>query len=69
MFAVTPFFAERESIVPDTKPTRTSWEPCRVIGIDKDDGDLVYIIEVVSDGCTFLEREPYVRKLERGNPL
>lgn len=69
MFAVTPYLAEREFIVSDTKPTRTSWQRCRVVGIDKDDGDYVYIVETVSDGCTFLEREPYVRKIVRGNPL
>ena len=69
MFAVTPYYAEREVITTEGRPTRTSWQPCRVIGIDKDDGEYIYIVEVVSDGCTFLEREPYVRPLEKGNPL
>lgn len=70
MFAISPYLAEREVIDTEGRPASTSWQPCRVIGIDKDaDGDFSYIVETVVDGCCFLEREPYVRKLERGNPL
>ncbi|PZP72291.1 MAG: hypothetical protein DI604_14135 [Delftia acidovorans] len=71
MFAVTPYFAKREvfETQPD-KSMKSHWEQCRVIGVDKDeDGELSYVVEVTTNGATFLERETYVKKCEPGNPL
>lgn len=71
MFSITPYYAKREVFTtqPD-KSMKSSWEPCRVIGVDKDDdGELSYIVEFTSSGATFLERESYIVKCEPGNPL
>ncbi|MCZ7974117.1 hypothetical protein O9X80_06370 [Agrobacterium salinitolerans] len=71
MFAVTPYYAKREvfETQPDGKMKKTM-EPCRVVGIDKDeDGELSYIVEYTSNDATFLDRESYIVKCELGNPL
>lgn len=67
MFALpTPFFAKREvtTIAPDGKRS-TSWEPCRVIGVTKDDyGEPAYLVEVTYRGETHLAVETFLRKNE-----
>lgn len=71
MFAVTPYYAKREvfETQPD-KSMKSSWEQCRVIGVDKnEDGELSYVVEVTANGVTFVEREMYVKKCDPGNPL
>lgn len=71
MFSITPYYAKREVFETQLdKSMKSTWEPCRVIGVDKDeDGDLAYVVEVTANGATFLEREAYVKKCEPGNPL
>jgi hypothetical protein len=71
MFGITPYFAKREVFTtqPD-KSMKSTWEPCRVIGVDKDEDDeLCFLVEVTTNGVTFVEREMYVKKCEPGNPL
>jgi hypothetical protein len=71
MFAVSPYYASRE--VFEQQPDRTMkthWNPCRVIGVTKnDDGEAAYLVEYVHGGITYIETETYIRKNEPGNPL
>lgn len=63
MFAVTPYFAERQ--------TGTEWKPCRVVGIEVSESQLAprFVVEYKEGGVTFLRAEDGIRKLEPGNPL
>ncbi|SCB41710.1 hypothetical protein [Rhizobium multihospitium] len=72
MFAIpTPYFASREIYTKQAGGSmKASWQPCRVIGVTKDDdGEPAYIVEYTHDGITYLGTESYVRRSERGNPL
>ncbi len=71
MFSISPYYAKRPVFTtqPD-KSMKKTMEPCRVIGVDKDeDGELAYIVEFTANGATFLERETYIVKCEPGNPI
>lgn len=67
MFAIpTPYLAERQVYTKVGETRKPSWEPCRVIGIDKDDeGDLRYIVEVFYNGTSSLMFETDIRRRER----
>lgn len=71
MIAVTPYYANREVLTTqEDGSTKSSWHPCRVLGVTEDDDcEPVFVVEFVQGGITYLEKEMYVRKMEPGNPL
>ncbi|MDW9583464.1 hypothetical protein GOB17_28115 [Sinorhizobium meliloti] len=72
MFALpTPYIAQRQVFnETDNGGMKAEWQNCRVIGISKDDdGEPAYVVEVYHNGTSSLSIEPYVKRLERGNPL
>lgn len=72
MFALpTPYIAQRE-VFRETKNggMKAEWENCKVIGIGTDDdGEPAYVVEVYHAGTSSLAIEPYIKRLEPGNPL
>jgi len=65
MIAIKAYAAERQRFIKnDDGGLDICWEPCRVLGVMKDeDGELAYIVEVYSGGERMLETEPYVRRV------
>jgi hypothetical protein len=65
MFAVTPYAAQRQRFIKNENGgLDCPWEPCRVIGITKDeDGEPAYLVEFKSGGEFMLAVETYIRKL------
>lgn len=64
MFAIEPYAAERQRFIKNDKGgLDCPWEPCRVIGVTKDeDGELVFIVETQHGRDRMLETEVYVRR-------
>ncbi|TGS89403.1 hypothetical protein EN817_03400 [Mesorhizobium sp. M3A.F.Ca.ET.174.01.1.1] len=63
MFAIEPYSAERQRFIKNDKGgLDVFWEPCRVIGVSKDDGELVFIVETQHGRDRMLETETYVRR-------
>jgi hypothetical protein len=64
MIAIEPYSAERRRYFKnDHGGMDPSWEPCRVIGVTKDeDGELAYIVEVYAGSERWLETEAFVRR-------
>lgn len=64
MFAIEPYNAERQVFKSNENGgLDASWEPCRVIGVTKDeDGELVFIVETQHGRDRMLETEMYVRR-------
>lgn len=70
MFSITPYFAEREVYHQQANGSmKSSWSPCRVIGVTTVDDEPGYIVEYVQGGITYLETETYIRRREPGSPL
>ncbi|RUV89192.1 hypothetical protein EOA60_08285 [Mesorhizobium sp. M1A.F.Ca.IN.020.06.1.1] len=65
MFAIEPYAAERQVFKSNDKGGMDShWEPCRVLGVTKDeDGELVFIVETQHGRDRMLEMETYVRRV------
>jgi hypothetical protein len=63
MFGIEPYAAERQRFTKnDDGGLDICWEPCRVLGVMKDeDGELAYIVETLHGDERMLETEPYVR--------
>ncbi|MDR7147162.1 hypothetical protein [Rhizobium sp. BE258] len=70
MFAVANYYAERQVYTKQDDGTlKSSWNPCRVIGVKEEDGEPAYIVEYVEGGITHLGTETYLKHTSRGNPL
>lgn len=65
MFAIEPYAAERERFIKNDKGgLDASWEPCRVIGVTRDeDGELAFIVETQHGRDRMLDFEMYVRRV------
>jgi hypothetical protein len=65
VFAIEAYSAERQRFIKNDKGgLDCPWEPCRVIGVTKDeDGELAYVVEVYSGDESCLALEPYVRRV------
>jgi len=63
MIAIEPYAAERQRFIKqDDGKLDVHWEPCRVLGVTRDeDGELAYIVETLHGDERMLEQEPYVR--------
>ncbi|MVA71490.1 hypothetical protein GOZ81_10425 [Agrobacterium vitis] len=72
MFSIIPYSAKREVYTkqPDGS-MKSSWNPCRVIGIEIGQDQLAprYVVEYQVGGVTHLGLEECIRKLEPGSPL
>lgn len=63
MFSIEPYLAEFEESTLKDGALQSTWKPCRVVGITRDDdGEPAYIIEVVNRGTTYLRTVEYIRR-------
>lgn len=66
MFSIEAYAAQRQVFTANESGGMTSeWEPCRVLGITKDeDGEPGYLVEFYSGRESMLAVESYVRRLK-----
>ncbi len=66
MFAVEPYSAEHQEYGADgAGGLKSTWKPCRVVGITKDvGGDPAYIIEITNGQESYLQVVGYIRRKE-----